>query len=458
MSEHPVLFKGYLIAGCWTRSRAASQLKGVPGKGYGAGARRKGVEVTDSERASNARAAAGPLAGLRIVEVSTYVAAPLGGMTLAQLGAEVIRVDPLGGAPDTRRWPLAPSGTSLYWSGLNKGKRSVVVDFRSERGQDLVAGLVERSGPDGGILLTNAVGRPWLDHESMRRRRPDLISLQVRGHRDGRAAIDYTVNAAVGFPLVTGPREQAGPVNHVLPAFDVACGLYSALGLLAAERTRRATGQGQQVSIALQDVALALAGNLGFLAEAEVNGERRARDGNYLYGAFGRDFTTGDGRHVMVVPLTTRHWRELLEVTGLTGVMAEVEKALGADFSTDDDRFRFREVIAGLLQRWFDDRELVEVERVLGGTSLPWSRYREFADVVGPGRSELLANPMVEEIDQPGVGRHLAPGSPLAFAGSEATVARAPVLGEHTEQVLRDVLALEPAEIAGLRHDGVIEG
>ena len=91
-----------------------------------------------------------PLAGLRIVEVSTFVAAPLGGMTLAQLGAEVVRVDPLGGAPDHSRWPLSPSGTSLYWTGLNKVKRSVAVDLRSAEGQELVTQLVSDSGPGAG--------------------------------------------------------------------------------------------------------------------------------------------------------------------------------------------------------------------------------------------------------------------------------------------------------------------
>lgn len=399
-----------------------------------------------------------PLAGLRVIEVSTYVAAPLGGMTLAQLGADVIRVDPVGGAPDTRRWPLAASGASLYWAGLNKGKRSVVADLRSAAGRELVAAMVERSGPGGGILLTNAVGRDWLAHDVLRRRRADLISVQVQGRRDGAAAVDYTVNAAVGFPMVTGPREHSGPVNHVLPAFDVACGLYAALGIVAADRARRETGEGQRITVALEDVAVALAGHLGFLAEAEVNGVDRPRDGNHLYGSFGCDFATRDGRRVMVVALTSRHWAQLLEITELTGVVADVEKALGADFSTDDDRFRYREVLAGLLRPWFAARDLDEVERVLARTSMPWSRYRTFAELVANG-AELLANPMIGEVDQPGVGRYMAPTAPLAFGGAPAVPpVPAPVLGEHTDQVLEELVALEASDIARLRREGVVGG
>jgi 2-methylfumaryl-CoA isomerase len=257
-----------------------------------------------------------PLAGLRVVEVSTFVAAPLGGMTLAQLGAEVVRVDPLGGAADHTRWPLAESGTSLYWTGLNKAKRSIAVDLRSAAGQELVTRLVADSGPDGGIVLTNSVGRGWLGYRALPSAGRTVIHLQIEGHPDGSAAVDYTVNAELGFPLLTGPTGHADPVNHVLPAWDVACGLYAAVGLLGAERRRARTGEGSALAVALSDVALATAGNLGFLAEAELGG-RRPRLGNYLYGGFGRDFTARDGTRFMLVTLTARHWRDLVAATGL---------------------------------------------------------------------------------------------------------------------------------------------
>src|ERR1700761_7181686 len=135
-----------------------------------------------------------PLTGLRVVEVASFVAGPLGGMTLAQLGADVIRVDPLGGAADYTRWPVTGSGTSIYWAGLNKAKRSLSVDLRSPEGQELVTRLITGSGPGGGIVLTNAP-RPWLSYETLSRLRPDLIHLRIDGHPGGRPAVDYTVNA-----------------------------------------------------------------------------------------------------------------------------------------------------------------------------------------------------------------------------------------------------------------------
>jgi 2-methylfumaryl-CoA isomerase len=406
--------------------------------------------------------AGGPLAGLRVVEVASFVAGPLGGMTLAQLGADVIRVDPLGGAADYTRWPLAASGTSIYWTGLNKAKRSLCADLRSAEAQELITRLITELGPGGGIVLTNAP-RPWLSYESLSRLRPDLIHLRIDGHHDGSPAVDYTVNAELGFPLVTGPGEHAGPVNHVLPAWDVACGLYAAIGLLSADRQRRLTGQGQELSLALSDVALATAGNLGFLGEAQVNGVVRGKVGNHLYGSFARDFTARDGGQIMVVALTRRHWDDLVAVSGLHGPVAALEEALGADFSTEGDRFAYREVLAALLQRWFAEHDLAEIRASLGRTSVLWSVYRSFTDVVAG--ADIRANPMMGLIDQPGVGPYLAPASPIRVGAAgrpdheqerERGPARAPVLGEHSAEILRNDLGLDEDQIQDLHKRGVV--
>jgi 2-methylfumaryl-CoA isomerase len=245
----------------------------------------------------------------------------------------------------------------------------------------------------------------------------------------------------------------------VLPAWDIACGLYAALGILGADRQRRVSGRGQRMSVALYDVALAAAGNLGFLAEAQVSRVVRKRYGNYLYGGFARDFSTRDGGRVMVVALTRRHWADLLTATGMVDVVGALEKSLGVDFNTEDDRFEYREVLAGLLSRWFSRADLAEVTAALAGTSLLWSTYRTFADLVadtdaGPA---IASNPMMHLIDQPGVGSHLAPGLPVSLDGSSPRPVRAPVLGEHTNGLLTR-LGLSDAEVADLHERGVVRG
>lgn len=430
----------------------------------GAGEPPAGTEAgTGAHVEATARADAGwrPLAGLRVLEISSFVAAPLGGLTLAQLGAEVIRVDPIGGAADVRRWPVAGSGRSIYWAGLNKGKRSVILDLRSDEG----CGLVARLAAETGIVLTNA-RRPT--YGELAALRPDLIHLSVEGTHDGRAAVDYTVNAGIGFPLVTGPAALAEPVNNVVPAWDIACGLYAAVGLLAAERHRARTGQGRSLRLPLEDVALATAGNLGYLGEVAVNGVERPRIGNHLYGGFARDFGTADGRRVMIVVLTPRHFADLGALTGLTEAFAELERLLGADFDTDDDRYRHREAIAALVESWFAERTLGEAGEALRNTSVLWSPYRSFTELAAD--PDVVANPLLTELDQPGIGRYLVPCSPLIDStgdlgdlndlggpgpggGRGAAVASAP--GADTEDVLGDLLGLAPGEISDLVRRGV---
>lgn len=377
-----------------------------------------------------------PLAGVRIVEISSFVAAPLAGMTLAQLGADVVRVDPIGGAADCHRWPLTDAGESIYWAGLNKGKRSVTVDLRSPDGRQLVARLITESGPAGGILLTNTAGREELDWDALTARRPDLIRLEILGRADGTAAVDYTVNAATGFPLVTGPADHDGPVNHVLPAWDLLCGIYAALAITAAVRHRDATGEGSRIALPLDDVALATAGNLGFLAEAALTGRERPRLGNALYGQYGQYFTSADGVSFMVVALTPRHFRDLTELTGTAAPVAALATALGVDFTDEGTRYRYRDVLTGLFAPWFQDRTGMEVATALAGTSVLWERYRSFADLVTEPR--VTENPLFTPLRQPGIGDYLAPGAPMSVNGVHVPARPAPRLGEHTESILRE--------------------
>jgi len=158
------------------------------------------------------------LQDLRIVEISAFVAAPLGGLTMAQMGAEVIRIDPIGGGMDFGRWPVTRRGASLYWAGLNKAKRSLALALDKPEGREIARALITAPGTGAGIFLTNLPPSRALDYTSLKAGCDDLIMLRLVGNRDGSAAVDYTVNAASGFPPVTG--HGGDPVNHVLPAWD----------------------------------------------------------------------------------------------------------------------------------------------------------------------------------------------------------------------------------------------
>ncbi|QLL06079.1 CoA transferase [Mycobacterium vicinigordonae] len=385
-----------------------------------------------------------PLTGVRIVEVSSFVAAPLCGMTLSQLGAQVIRVDPIGGASDTQRWPLAEDGTSIYWTGLNKGKRSATIDLRSPEGQDLVQRLIVEGD---GIVVTNSAGLSWLSHEALAAKRSDVIHVQLLGRGDGSTGVDYTVNAAIGFPLVTGPADHRGPINHVLPAWDVSCGLYAALAVLAAVHLRDQSGAGARITLALEDVALATAGNLGLLTEPQILGTQRPRIGNAIFGQYGQDFVSRDEARFMVVLLTHRHFRDLVHVTGTGAAMTALADALGADFGAEGDRYRYRNVISGLFGTWFADHAAAEIEAALAGTTVLFERYRTFAEVAADPK--VTANPLFSRLHQPGIGEYLAPAMPVAFDGKHPASAVAPGLGADTADLLSE-LGLTAADIARL--------
>lgn len=400
-----------------------------------------------------------PLAGLRVIDLSTYVAGPSGTMTLAQLGADVIRIDPIGGATDTRRLPLDDKGNSLYWVGLNKAKKSIEIDLRSPEGRELAIALITAPGPENGIMLTNAVGQRWLDYETLRQRRDDLIQVHIAGRRDGKPAVDYTVNCEVGLPLVTGPRDFERPVNHVLPAWDLLTGLQAALAILAAERVRARTGAGQKVTVALADVAVAAMAHLGFVADVAVNGRGRLREGNYLYGSFGSDFPTSDGHRVMIVALTERHWRNLVEMTGLRETISALEQSLQVDLTAEEARYEHREVLAALFRSWFRNRTLAEVTAGLEESQVLWGTYRSIEDFVTNPQSILRAGDLMVDVEQPGIGRFPVPKPVLQFSdwdSGEPAVASG--LGDDTDDVLRSVLSLGDDDLSDLRSRSVIGG
>jgi 2-methylfumaryl-CoA isomerase len=399
----------------------------------------------------------GILSGMRIVEGSAFIAAPLGGMTLAQLGADVIRFDPIGGGLDYRRWPITEQGTSLFWHGMNKGKRSIQIDIRKPEGQDIIKELLARPGDDGGMFLTNFPARGWLSDESLRSAREDLIYVNVLGDRNGGSAVDYTVNCAVGFTDTTGDPDSDNPTNYVLPAWDNITGQMAAVALLAAERHRRRVGKGQYLSIALKDVALATTGHLGNIAEVQINHADRARHGNYLFGGFGRDFVSRDGRRLMLVGLTLRQWQGIVKATKLETEFKRLEQEMALDFDQEGDRFIARLELSSLVQGWFDLHDLAYIQPLLTSNAVCFGPYQSFREMVEQDIDCTEQNPLFQTVDQPGIGEYLVPGSPIRFGDAPNLPSlKAPTLGQHTDEILAEDLGLGSNAIGRLHDAGIV--
>ena len=367
------------------------------------------------------------------------MAAPLAGLTLAHLGAEVIRIDPPGGSIDATRWPLARDGSSLYWSGLNRAKKSICIDLKQAAGQALLHRMLTDNGSDGGILLTNLTGPDWLSFDSLKKHRSDLVMVDLTGHYDRTPAVDYTVNAALGIPFATGPENIEGPVNHVLPAWDGIAGLTLATALLAAVRARDKTGQYQHLSVALSDVALGFISNLGIIAEAELTQANRPRIGNHVYGTFGHSLRCKDQRYVMVVAITKRHWQALVRTAGIESNVAQLEQKNNLDLNKDADRYLAREAIAELLSEWSAQHDFTTIAEVLDKSGALWGPYQSFCQLIDEDSKASLANPLFQQIDQPGAGSYRVAGSTIRNNNAEESTPEAiAVPGKDTRQILRE--------------------
>lgn len=391
------------------------------------------------------------LTGLSVIEASSFVASPTAGLYLAQMGAEVIRVDQIGGGPDYNRWPKTIQGRSLYWENLNRAKKSVALNLSVPEGRELLQELVRKTGQ----FVTNFPVDGFLSHDKLSVGRSDLITVRVMGMADGSPALDYTVNSAVGYPDLTGTGPD--PVNHVLPAWDLLTGAYAAFAMMAALHHRTATGEGQEVRIPLSDVAIGTVANLGSLAEVLYTGANRERLGNSVYGAFGRDFITRDGTRLMVMAITPRQWTGLVKVLDIASEIAAIETERGVSFDRDEGvRFLHRGVLFPLVEakvaEW-NYRDLKSALDAAGGCYGPYQTMHDAAqDPVLVG-----SNPIFGRTDNPS-------GFDYPAAGSMATIPQiergaplpAPLLGTHSEEILAGRLGLTTSIIGELLTKGII--
>ena len=397
------------------------------------------------------------LSGLSIIEASSFVASPTAGLYCAQMGAEVIRVDHKAGGLDYDRYMLTKEGRSLSWENLNRAKKSVALDLRSGEGRELLVELAARTGN----LITNLPEKSFLSHDAIAAKRPDLVSIRIMGWHDGRQAMDFTVNAASGYPLMCGPEDwdvaSAPPVNQVLPAWDFVTGAYCAFALLAGLRHRDASGDGSAIRVPLGDVAIGTMANSGAMAEMLYRGADRQRLGNAIWGAFGRDFRSRDGVRFMVAALTAKQWHGLVAAFDLADEIAELENELNVRFA-DGDRPRFEHrhrlfELFGTRSQTYDWHALSDRLTQHGTT---FERYRTMHEAAND--AELVTeNPLFGPSPaNPSGFEYPATRSFANIPTLDAGLPRAaPYLGQHTEEVLADRLGLTSGAIGDLVDRGI---
>ncbi len=372
---------------------------------------------------------AGPLAGVRILDLSRVLAGPYATMMLADLGAEVVKVESPAG-DDTRTWgPPFKAGESAYFLAVNRGKRSVALDLKTEAGKDRLRRLLERSD----VLVENfrpgAMARLGFAPEETMARHPRLVWCSVSaygqyGPKSRSPGYDAIMQGEAGWMSLTGPAE--GPPSKVGASLaDITAGMMASSGILAALFARERDGRGRRVDVALFDAVVA---TLCYQAQGYLlTGEPPARSGNSHPALTPYEsFEASDG-HVIVGVGNDATWARFCAVA-----CPELD---APRFSKNPDRVRQRPELRSLLEPVFRARSVGAWETLLGDAGVPVGRVRSVADILDG--EQLRARGMLVERDHPAVGRLRLVGNPVQIDGASRTAALPPpTRGQHTAEVL----------------------
>ncbi len=394
-----------------------------------------------------------PLAALRVLDLTRVLAGPWCTMTLADLGAEVWKVEQPGKGDDTRAWrPPEVGGESTYYLAANRNKKSLAVDLKSEEGQAIVRDLAARAD----VLVENyrlgALAKYRLDYESLRSLNPGLIYCSISGYgREGSAAArpgyDFLMQAESGFMSITGLPD--GPPLRLGVAFtDLVSGMNAAQAILAALIAREKSGEGQLIDIALFDGAVALLANI---ASAHLNaGVMPARYGNAHPTVVPYQlFATCDGEFALAVG-NDRQFEVLC-----SQVIERPEMAQDARFRSNAGRVEHREALIPLLADSFARYSTAEILAKLSAVGIPAGQVRAVPEVFAS--EEVSSRGLVEEVPHPTAGAVKLVASPLRLSATPVRAAAAPpLLGQHSDAILRTVLGFSDDRIAALREAGVV--
>jgi len=417
--------------------------------------------MTDSATPPEAETASGPLAGLRVLDLTRILAGPTCTQLLGDLGADVIKIERPGTGDDTRGWgpPFLggdDSGESAYYLSSNRNKRSVAIDIATDAGQRLIKDIALKSD----ILCENfkvgGLARYGLDYESLSAINPGLIYCSITGfgqtgpyrHRVG---YDFLIQGMGGIVSITGfPDDEGGrPTKVGVGIADVMCGMYATSAVLSALHARQQTGKGQYIDVSLYDSQIAWLINqgLGYL----VSGENPQRLGNGHPHIVPYDtFPASDGHFIIAVGNDGQFAR-------MCEVMDRPDWAADPRFAKNVDRVRNRKTLMPLIEEITLTRSSAEWIAALEEIAVPCGPVNTLSEVFTD--PQTLAREMRISLPHAGGpdGQVDLIGNPLKMSDTPVSYRQAPPrLGEHTDDVLRDTLGLDDQQIAALRACGAV--
>jgi len=392
----------------------------------------------------------GMLAGVTVLELGQVIAGNFGGVILADLGAEVIKIEPKTG--DTARNPtIAPlhdeSAIHLF---MNRGKKSVVLDLKDSRGLEMFYDLVEQADVVIDNFRPGVMARLGIDHDSLKKRNPDIITSSVTGFGEygpakDKSAFDLVVQAYSGHIDITGPAD-GDPARVGIPIADIGGGIYSCISVLAALVGRELHGNGQHADVAMLDTLVSL---LSYDALDHLNsGRKLTRLGTaHAHMVPWQAFRTSDG-YVVVAARDEKFWRNLCDAIDRPDLRDDPRS------SDNSQRVANREYVVGVLSDVFQTRSNAQWLAVLDAYDIPNAPVNDIEQVFTD--PQVVARGMIGVYQHPTLGDIRYPPSPIKFSDWESPNLPAPMLGQHTIEVLTGRLGLDEAEVRRLAEDGVV--
>jgi crotonobetainyl-CoA:carnitine CoA-transferase CaiB-like acyl-CoA transferase len=395
---------------------------------------------------------AGPLAGIRVLELGSFIAGPFAGQLLADYGAEVIKIEMPDAGDPMRHWGVTHGGQSLWWPAIARNKKSVTVDLRTERGQEVVRSIARNCD----IVLENfrpGTLKAWgLDYDTISADAPRIIHVHVSGYgqtgpKSDEAGFGSVAEAVGGIRYTTGSPDRP-PARCGISLGDALGGLFAVIGALAAVVERQASGHGQEVDIAIYEAVLALMESL--LADYAVAGVERMRSGPVLPGvAPSNVYPTADGKDVVIAANADTVFQRLVSVMGAP------ELATDDAFATHAARGSNATKLDELISRWTEQRTSAELLDLLSRGGVPAGLINTAATMLQD--EHFAAREMILWHENDAFGRFPMNGIVPKFSRTEGRVdTLGPALGVHTDEVLEALAGIDQAGIAQLRADGVL--
>ncbi|RLG75857.1 MAG: CoA transferase [Thermoprotei archaeon] len=396
--------------------------------------------------------AKGPLHGIRVLDLTKVLAGPFCTMILADLGAEVIKIERPGVGDDSRFFTPFIKGQSAYFININRGKKSIVINLKNPKGKELFLKLVEKADVVVENFKPGTMEKLGLSYDMLKKVNPRIIYASISGfgqygpYRD-RLAYDLIAQAMGGIMSITGWPET--PPTRVGTAIaDILAGLYCCIAILAALRAREVTGEGQRIDVAMVDSVMAAceAYNEMWLVEKKIP----TRIGNRYEFVYPYDsFKAKDGWVVIGVG-NDDMWKRFCNAIG------KPELINHENFNTNEKRVKNHREVRKVVEEWTTKRNVSEIVRTLLKHKIPCAPIYSMRDVCEDEHIAKIRE-MVVEITQPGVGKVKIVGSPIKITPSTCKVrGPAPLLGQHTKEVLKEILGLHDEEIEKLKQEGII--